>query len=110
MSFSIYSVIVDNQVIYIGSTKNMKQRKHAHTQHRFQSKYSHSILYCYLNYNEVPVEDVEYKVLKTIEEESEPKFRQYLEQVYINEYNPTCNSINSMSSKKFKTYQQSVTA
>lgn len=100
----IYKITVNDECIYIGSTCNMKMRKHAHEQHRKQAKYNHMTLYKYLNDRNLTRNEIKYEVVEDFDT-TDKTYQRFKEQGYINQYHPICNMYNSMKLRDYDYYR-----
>ena len=96
MSFTIYKIYLkDNpELFYIGSTKNLTQRKYSHKSYIKNSHLSTSKLYetirCNGGYDNIVFEKLQ-DYHYTFNKENHKKEQEYIEEIWIRHLQPTLN-------------------
>tara|TARA_R100001509_G_scaffold137958_1_gene92039 strand:+ start:93 stop:380 length:288 start_codon:yes stop_codon:yes gene_type:complete len=85
-----------NGNIYIGSTKDLTMRCHAHNQHKKQARHNKTDFYQYLIENDIQDIRPHTVPIKEIDEDYNKNLLRSIEQDIIDEYQPNLNMISAM--------------
>lgn len=96
----IYVYMLNDEMLYIGSTFNLKKRERKHTS---DLKKGHQPFHRYLNEKGLKIDDLHKEVVETAIYEKEPL--EILERMLIEHWEPLCN-VNIPGRTKSERYQQ----